>query len=53
MCLKNNTVHYSAKSDQTAASWLKMREEFEQPATRGDIAIVYRSLMRIIEKLKL
>ena len=53
MRLKNNTVHYSAKNDQTAASWLKLREEYEQPATRGDIAIVHRSLMCIMEKLKL
>jgi len=53
MRLKNNTVHYDAKNDQTATSWLKINEEYEQPATRGDIAIVHRSLMSIMEKFKL
>jgi len=49
--VSKNAVQYGLKHDQMSVAWNHLREEFEQPATRGDIAILSRSLLSLMEKL--
>jgi len=50
--VRKNAVQYGLRQEQLSSAWNQLREEYEQPATRGDIAILSRSLMNLIEKLR-
>ena len=48
---RKSGVQYGLKNEQLSMAWNHLREEYEQPATRGDIAILSRSLLTLMEKL--
>lgn len=49
--VKRAAIRYSVRQEQLSAAWNQLLEEYEQPATRGDIAILTRNLMNLIDKL--
>jgi hypothetical protein len=49
--VRKNAVHYGLKHEQMSLVLKELHDEYERPATRGDIAILSRSLLSLMEKL--
>jgi len=49
--IRRNALHYGLKNEQISLALREFRDEYERHATRGDIALLSRSLMSLIEKL--
>lgn len=48
---RKNALQYGLKHEQMSLVLNELREEYERPVTRGDIAILLRSLLSLMEKL--
>lgn len=49
--VRKNAVQYGLKHEQMSLALNEMRDEYERPATRGDIAILSRRILSLMEKL--
>lgn len=49
--VRKNAMQYSLKHDQMSSALNELVDEYERPATRGDIALLSRRLLSLMEKL--
>jgi len=49
--MRQSTVRYTLKNEATVLAFREMKEECDRPATRGDIALLSKNLLSVMEKL--